>query len=269
MPLDKRNKLSKGLSAKATSCHIPCSWSLLIFPNVLLKSLLLGQIWTAVQENTVKVLCDPKHMTERQYRLLGKGKTLLVSTLLCLCFWVEFNLGHAAYCRSAKRLSPHVYHLKFSMLIFYYCLQADDSWRPAPGKCALASIWISIQWFQPGRRWEQAQLLSLSRAYLEMIQAPGEALKHFFVCDPQPAAGNYMATFPQQLRSALCVEGRVPKSQGWHWSQREFAAQLDWSCSNLCCWHTISLREHIILLDLPNICQFCAIEEFLYPAQNS
>lgn len=32
---------------------------------------------------------------------------------------------------------------------------------------------------------------------------------------------------------------------------------------------TISLNEHIILLDLPNIGLFCVIEEFLFPGQNS
>lgn len=102
-----------------------------------------------------------------------------------------------------------------------------------------------------------------------MIDTPGEALKHSFVCEPQPAAGR-----PHSLSSSaqLCfVHGRedAQKPGMALQSEREFAAQLDWSCSNLCHWHTISLTEHIVLLDLPNICQFCATEEFLYPGQNS
>ena len=167
-----------------------------------------------------------------------------------------------------KHPPPHVFTTWNFLLLFSYCSRADASWRPAPGKCALASIWISIQSFQPGRRWEEAQLFSLSIAYLETIHTPGEALKHSFVCDPQPAAGKYVATSPRQLSSAQRREDAQKPGMALG-SEGESAAQLDRSCSNLHHWHTISPREHIVPLDLPNTCQFWATEEFLYPGQIS
>lgn len=48
---------------------------------------------------------------------------------------------------------------------------------------------------------------------------PGGAPKHSCVCDPQPAARKCAATFPQQSSLAQNRERRMPKKQGWHWSQ--------------------------------------------------
>lgn len=88
------------------------------------------------------------------------------------------------------------------------------------------------------------------------------------VCDLQPAAGKCVATCPQQNSLAQNREKRMPKSQEWHWSQGVC------SLGGLELFlpmplETISLREHIILLDLPNIGLFCVTEEFLFPGQNS
>lgn len=150
-----------------------------------------------------------------------------------------------------------VHLLEFFIQPSYYCLRADDSWRPAPGKWALASIWVSIQSFQSGRRWEQAQLLNLSRAYLERIHTHLVELPNTPVCAIRRLLqGNVR---PYSLRRAAlhktekggCLKGRDGIGV------KEFAAWVDQSCSYLCLWHTISPMEHIILLDLPNICQFC------------
>lgn len=165
--------------------------------------------------------------------------------------------------------STCVHCLEFVIQPSYCCLRADGSWRPAPGKCALASIWVSIQSFQPGRRWERAQLLNLSRAYQERIHTHLVELPNTPVCAIRSLLqGNVR---PHSLSSAALHKtekgGCLKDKDGI--GVKEFAAQVDWSCSYLCLWHTISPREHIILLDLPSICQLCVTEEFLFPGQNS
>lgn len=143
--------------------------------------------------------------------------------------------------------STCVHCLKFFIEPSYCCLRAEGSWRPAPGKCARASIWVSIPSFQPGRRWEQAQLTNLSRAYMETKHTPGEAPKHSCVCDPQPAAGKCVLTFPQQNSLAQNREKRMmmPRARSGT-GVGEFAAWGYWRCSYLCLWQTISPREHIV-----------------------
>lgn len=104
MPLDKRNKLSQGLTAKASPCHIPLQHKPIDFSKCV-KSFLLRQIGTALQENTVKVfLGDPKH---------GKHSTSCWEMarhcwFVCL-FLLEFHLAYAAYCCIAKCLLPRVF----------------------------------------------------------------------------------------------------------------------------------------------------------------
>lgn len=158
MPLDKINELSQGLTAKASPCHIPLEHKPIDFSKCV-KSFLLGQTGTALQENTVKVfLGDPKH---------GKHNTSCWE-MARHCWFVSLFTGVPSgirclllYCKMSPSTSVHC--LEFFIQPSYYCLRADGSRRPAPGKCALASIWVSIQSFQPGRRWEQAQLLNLSQ----------------------------------------------------------------------------------------------------------
>lgn len=104
MPLDKRNKLSQGLTAKASPCHISLQHKPIDFSKCV-KSFLLRQIGTALQENTVKVfLGDPKH---------GKHSTSCWEMarhcwFMCL-FLLEFHLAYAAYCCIAKCLLPRVF----------------------------------------------------------------------------------------------------------------------------------------------------------------
>lgn len=159
--------------------------------------------------------------------------------------------------------STCVHHLKLFIEPSHCCLRADGSWSPAPGKHA--SIWVSTQSFQPGRKWEQAQLSNLSRAYLDTKHTPGEAPKHSVCVICSVLQGNVC---PQQNSLAQNREKRMPKSQEWHWSKGVC------SLGGLELFlpvplETISLREHIILLDLPNIGLFCVTEEFLFPGQNS
>lgn len=197
-----------------------------------------------------------------QQQLLGNGKALLV----CVSLFTGVPSGIRClllYCKMSPSTCAH--HLKFFIEPSYCCLRADGSWRPAPGKRALASIGVSIQTFQPGRRWEQAQLLNLSRANLETMHTPGGAPNTPVGVLHSLLQGN---VWPHSLSTAALhktEKGGCLKARNGT-GVREFAAQLDWSCSYLCLWY---VREHMILLELPNICQFCATEEFLFPGQNS
>lgn len=110
LPLNKRNKLSQGLIAKAIPCHSPLQEKPIDF-STCVKSVLVGQTGIALQENTVKVFfCDPKHSKHNT----SCWEMARHCWLVCV-FLLEFHLRYAAYCCIAKCLLPCV----FTLDIFY------------------------------------------------------------------------------------------------------------------------------------------------------
>lgn len=88
----------------------------------------------------MKVECDPKHTTDKHHTNCWEKARHCWSPPCFPCAFWWFHLGQVASCCCAKCLLSHVFTTW--NFLHHYCLRADDSWRLAPGKCALARIWI-------------------------------------------------------------------------------------------------------------------------------
>lgn len=110
----KETSSPKGSVQKLPQTTSPCSWSLLIFPNVLC----LGpSCWGGYQqENTAKVLCDPTHATDKHNTICGEQarRCWFLPCFARAFYLAEFHLRHTTHCPHAKHLPPCIYHRQFS-----------------------------------------------------------------------------------------------------------------------------------------------------------